>query len=149
MLLFSSADCFLNDLFQKILSGTFTGYQGAKWFGYRSVDPNCLRRLSAGDKSRYFSILKGFQATSTGTHYKLSLDRQDVLKSYQNMLTCDVCDKKFPFKSKLDEHVRSHSDVKSFKCDLCEKAFKHRKSLRIHFLSQHSSYFDPITKQSF
>ena len=96
-----------------------------------------------------FSIWIGFQATSMGTHHKLSLDQQDVLKSYQNMLSCDVCNKKFPFKSKLDEHVRSHSDVKSFNCDLCEKAFKHRKSLRIHFLSQHSPYFDPITKQSF
>ena len=49
-----------------------------------------------------FSIWIGFQATSTGTHYQQSLDKQDVLKSYQNMLSCD---KKFPFKSKLGSQV--------------------------------------------
>ncbi|XP_045782950.1 uncharacterized protein PF11_0213-like isoform X2 [Maniola jurtina] len=45
---------------------------------------------------------------------------------------CDVCGKKFLFKSLLDRHVYIHSDVRPFKCEVCNKGFNSRYSLSSH-----------------
>ena len=75
-------------------------------------------------------ILRSLPPTSTSTD-------PSVQKQYQNMHTCEFCQKSFPFKSKLDAHLRTHSDNKQYQCTEYTKAFKHQRSLNWHVLKHH------------
>lgn len=52
----------------------------------------------------------------------------DGKKSYQ----CNLCEKRFPGKSHLIRHSRSHTGEKPYKCDLCDKRFTGSTNLIIH-----------------
>lgn len=45
---------------------------------------------------------------------------------------CHLCDYKTGFQFKLEEHLKTHSNVRNFSCDHCERLFKSAKSLRQH-----------------
>ncbi|XP_070546781.1 zinc finger protein 37-like [Ptychodera flava] len=46
---------------------------------------------------------------------------------------CDVCSKRFPYKSVLQTHIMtSHSDKRNFHCQVCGKGFKGRRTYREH-----------------
>ncbi|XP_070546782.1 zinc finger protein 479-like [Ptychodera flava] len=45
---------------------------------------------------------------------------------------CDVCSKRFPYKSMLQEHMKSHSDERNFHCQVCGKDFKYKGGYCIH-----------------
>ncbi|GBN94721.1 Zinc finger and SCAN domain-containing protein 5B [Araneus ventricosus] len=47
--------------------------------------------------------------------------------------SCDVCDKKYDFKSQFDNHYRRHTGEKPFVCDVCKKEFSHKGNLDTHY----------------
>ena len=46
--------------------------------------------------------------------------------------TCFVCNKMFPYKSSLEEHMRAHVDHRPYQCEVCGKAFKRTCDLLVH-----------------
>eukprot|EP00066_Takifugu_rubripes_P021910 XP_011611176.1 PREDICTED: zinc finger protein 845-like [Takifugu rubripes] len=45
---------------------------------------------------------------------------------------CSVCGKDFPYASKLQRHLRTHSGERPFPCSMCEKRFPEKGLLMIH-----------------
>ncbi|XP_068177190.1 zinc finger protein 721-like [Antennarius striatus] len=46
--------------------------------------------------------------------------------------SCSVCGKDFPYASKLQRHLRTHSGERPFPCTMCEKRFPEKGLLMIH-----------------
>ncbi|CAB3375640.1 Hypothetical predicted protein [Cloeon dipterum] len=76
---------------------------------------------------------KSFCSLSTLRHHLKQFHRHAVA----NKLTCGQCKKAFAAKALLDDHIRKHSDLRSFVCEVCGKSFftfydlkKHR--VRVH-----------------
>nr|XP_020499676.1 zinc finger protein 850-like [Labrus bergylta] len=46
--------------------------------------------------------------------------------------SCSVCGKDFPYASKLQRHLRTHSGERPFPCSMCEKRFPEKGLLMIH-----------------
>ena len=47
-------------------------------------------------------------------------------------LPCDLCDRRFVSKTALEEHINTHTGIRSFVCFACSKGFLHRGSLDRH-----------------
>ncbi|XP_060086422.1 protein sister of odd and bowel-like isoform X13 [Ylistrum balloti] len=45
---------------------------------------------------------------------------------------CNVCGKVFPFNSKLQIHLRTHSTEQPFQCKICGKTYKYENNLKLH-----------------
>ncbi|XP_069132931.1 zinc finger protein 37-like isoform X25 [Argopecten irradians] len=45
---------------------------------------------------------------------------------------CPICRKIYPFQHFLDNHIKKHSEVRSFSCTRCGKSYKHKQTLREH-----------------
>ncbi|XP_026680895.1 gastrula zinc finger protein XlCGF71.1-like, partial [Diaphorina citri] len=52
---------------------------------------------------------------------------------------CILCDRKFHRNSKLNSHMRTHSDVRPYKCDICEQHFKFNYDIQMHKRCVHSN----------
>ncbi|KAI5857700.1 hypothetical protein BZA05DRAFT_330968, partial [Tricharina praecox] len=50
---------------------------------------------------------------------------------------CPACGKKFPFLSKLKDHLKTHSTEKVLGCHLCSKRFKRSREVNAHLKSVH------------
>lgn len=50
---------------------------------------------------------------------------------------CSACGKKFPFLSKLKDHLKTHSSEKGLGCNLCPKKFKRAREVNAHLKSVH------------
>ncbi|XP_027131306.1 zinc finger protein 70 isoform X2 [Larimichthys crocea] len=56
----------------------------------------------------------------------------DGLPAADAIITCDVCDKKFPNLSQFKVHQRRHTGEKPFHCDVCGKSYRLKELLRDH-----------------
>ncbi|XP_052102201.1 zinc finger protein 721-like [Mytilus californianus] len=63
----------------------------------------------------------------------------DSLKNYE----CEICQKKFYFKSDLLRHSLTHSGARPHKCQFCDTTFKLRGALVEHVKSLHENYKYP------
>lgn len=50
---------------------------------------------------------------------------------------CHKCNRVFPFKSKLDDHMKTHSTEKARQCPKCDKRFKREREVHAHLKSVH------------
>ena len=72
-------------------------------------------------------------------HIKVHL-RKQILNGEENVDTkgktiffyCDKCEKRFFYKTQLDDHVRVVHDKLEFKCELCPMTFKSAPTMRLH-----------------
>lgn len=56
---------------------------------------------------------------------------------HKGSYTCEVCNKPFVTKSKLERHSKSHSGVKDHACPVCNKMFAEKNNMLVH-MSLHS-----------
>ena len=54
-------------------------------------------------------------------------------------MKCPYCCKVFNFQSKLDRHIRAHTNERPFQCKYCHYSAKHRDNLKTHCYLKHKS----------
>lgn len=62
-----------------------------------------------------------------------------------NVMKCKFCEKIFQHRSKLLEHLVTHTDEKPFQCTMCDKKFTRSATLKRHFLVSHRFAGDSVT----
>ena len=53
------------------------------------------------------------------------------------IFTCEVCDKHFTHKGKLNRHFKKHVDLKRYHCNQCGLSFSRQDGLTQHMFNQH------------
>lgn len=74
-----------------------------------------------------FECGRGFKSYSSfNTHNRL-FHRADL-----NCPVCPICRRVFPFDSKLQVHLKRHSDDQPYFCRVCGKTYKYEWNLKVH-----------------
>ncbi|XP_011695618.1 PREDICTED: zinc finger protein 737-like [Wasmannia auropunctata] len=77
------------------------------------------------------------ECNKTAASVDLATDTEELCTIYGALTDvrpykCEVCKKKFAWKSSLTVHKCVHSDVRPYKCNVCEKKFARKKYLILH-----------------
>ena len=76
------------------------------------------------------STNSGVTETTAGTP---NLSRLQGMKTF----SCDYCSRCFGFKSKLAEHLRTHTGERPFQCLQCHKRFALKHNLKAHMVTHY------------
>ena len=61
----------------------------------------------------------------------------NTLLQESNRFHCDICEKSFANKYRLDNHYVVHNNSRPFVCPICKTAFKRKPELHIHVMRRH------------
>ena len=75
-------------------------------------------------ETEYFELPKG-------------LSNEEVPGFYRKVLTCNICQQTFWYKSHMAQHLKKHTNQKMQQCQHCEKSFKHKHHLLRHMRQVH------------
>ncbi|KAI5741138.1 hypothetical protein M8J76_010674 [Diaphorina citri] len=100
---------------------------------YQTLSGFIFHRESVHSDSTYLCELcgKGFRHT---TNLNVHM-RTHVRPELRNFITCNHCDRKFPSKFALKEHLNTHYDLRPYSCYVCDKAFHKSQLLTQHMLT--------------
>ena len=60
---------------------------------------------------------------------------QRIIHDNEKPFKCEICQKKFGYKSTLDNHQRIvHDKNKLFKCEICQKKFGLKSNMSKHYI---------------
>ncbi|XP_054270372.1 zinc finger and BTB domain-containing protein 41-like isoform X2 [Macrosteles quadrilineatus] len=68
-----------------------------------------------------------------------SIDKDDTSKDSHKPLSCNICNLRFIYKSRLEKHLKVHKGLKLFPCDICNRAFAQKGGLKAHIERKHST----------
>lgn len=68
---------------------------------------------------------------------KTNLDTHTKTHTGERNFACHLCDRRCINRSVLMRHIESHSNVRLFKCNVCDQDYKYQKSLDIHMTKAH------------
>lgn len=60
------------------------------------------------------------------------------------VITCPLCGKEFPNKSRCTAHMQTHKEKPRYPCDKCGKVFANRITRQIHTEMNHTEYYDAM-----
>uniref|UniRef100_A0A3Q2YJV3 C2H2-type domain-containing protein n=1 Tax=Hippocampus comes TaxID=109280 RepID=A0A3Q2YJV3_HIPCM len=89
-------------------------------------------------KKRSVNVLLSFHAGETASSGSVATEPPSTTFSQSenekpaSFHTCSVCGKDFPYASKLQRHLRTHSGERPFPCSMCNKRFPEKGLLMIH-----------------
>lgn len=115
---------------------------GKSYTGMPSLNAHMRSHVAADGKpfacdvcDKRFKVESALRAHVLAQHNDGS--SQIVISDYE-IFPCSICDRKCLGKSKLDVHMKIHSDFKEFECDECDRRFHTAGSLKLHKLRRHS-----------
>ncbi|XP_074542176.1 uncharacterized protein LOC141802539 [Halichoeres trimaculatus] len=76
--------------------------------------------------------LESSSECASSSEQKRKLQKLEDKDKKEKSFCCSVCEKRFPFKCYLKQHMRYHSGEKPFTCSVCGKSFALKKNLRRH-----------------
>ena len=85
--------------------------------------------------------MKEFQCDHCNKAFMVKSDlsnHMNGIHSKKKKCRCNICDRSFTQKYKLNTHVQLYSEEKQFKCDQCDKGFTQKCNLVTHQLNMHS-----------
>nr|XP_022903809.1 zinc finger protein OZF-like [Onthophagus taurus] len=68
---------------------------------------------------------------------KTNLDSHTKTHTGEKNFGCHICDRKCVSKSVLQRHIESHSNIRLFKCSECGLEYKYQRSLDVHLAKAH------------
>lgn len=74
-----------------------------------------------------FECGRGFKSYPSQNNHDRLFHRSDTVCP-----VCDICGKIFPFESKLQAHMKKHSQDRPYVCPVCGKSYKHHQNLKDH-----------------
>ena len=99
-----------------------------------------FRKVGGGDEldepqSVGLAQLEHYEVVAVGNQAAVSaaVDSNKVkAKGRYLPATCHICEKIFPRKSHMNDHVKSVHLGQRIKCELCDKTFSHKNNLHVH-----------------
>ncbi|KAL5273472.1 hypothetical protein ACFFRR_000296 [Megaselia abdita] len=83
-------------------------------------------------------LIKRFRPNDVKHRVKSYAEEAKVVRNVapeQQIYICDVCGNTYDKKSKLQTHIKNHSDEKPHECEICGKTFKHASKLSMHMFT--------------
>ena len=104
------------------------------------VGKNKSRLIPANENETETNLKKKHVCDICGKRYITKSKLEEHIAAHQNLRSyiCDVCGEGFNSKYGLESHSYTHTDDRPEVCDLCGKCFKSSRSLRIHIKTHQS-----------
>lgn len=77
-------------------------------------------------------IITSMFSTFNAIKKKMNSTKEENITKSKTKISCDYCGKNFMFKSRLMQHLATHSSERPFTCSRCPKAFSRKDSLMAH-----------------
>ncbi|XP_061189353.1 zinc finger protein 184-like [Saccostrea echinata] len=83
-----------------------------------------------------FKIYQVWQSHSQS--HALAVDDVEKAKSYGRLQYCEICQRYFPCRTDMNNHMLIHSSDKSIQCNICQVTVKRYGSLKRHMMNVHN-----------